>query len=74
MFDKSEEARAAVGTWPTYRVSQNAPRIMQHRLWDCMWQMRLPDVGYTSDLVIGLMAYPSAKAEGSEIVAPAIKR
>lgn len=74
MFDRPEDARAAIGSWPTYRVSQNAPRTMQHRLWDCMWQMRLPDVGYTSDLVTGLVAYLTAKAEGGTIQTPSIKR
>ncbi|MFN3630950.1 MAG: sulfur oxidation c-type cytochrome SoxA, partial [Casimicrobiaceae bacterium] len=38
------DAQNVMRAWPTYRVSHSAVRTMQHRMWDCMWQMRLPDV------------------------------
>jgi sulfur-oxidizing protein SoxA len=73
-FDVPEEARATMGSWPTYRVSQNTLRTMQHRMWDCMWQMRMPDVEYGSPVTVALITYLTKKAEGGEIQVPSIKR
>lgn len=73
-FAKPEEARQVVGEWPAYRVSQNTVMTMQHRLADCFWQMRLPQVEYASDLTIALTSYLVAQARGGEVKAPAIKR
>jgi sulfur-oxidizing protein SoxA len=73
-LEKSKEARATMGSWPTYRVSQASLRTMQHRIWDCYWQMRMPDVAYTSDVVTALITFLSKKAEGGEIQVPSIKR
>jgi len=73
-FDTPEEAQATMGSWPTYRVSQNALRTMQHRMWDCMWQMRMPDIEYASPITVALIAYLTKKAEGGVIEVPSIKR
>jgi sulfur-oxidizing protein SoxA len=73
-FDTPKDAQATLGSWPTYRVSQASLRTMQHRLWDCFWQMRMPDVGYGSDVTIALISYLTKKAEGGEIQVPSIKR
>ena len=73
-YDKAELAQAAMGSWPTYRVTQDTVRTMQNRMYDCFWQMRLPDVGYTSDVTIALITYLTKKAEGGEIKVPSIKR
>jgi sulfur-oxidizing protein SoxA len=73
-FDTPRDAQATMGSWPTFRVSQTAPRTMQHRIWDCMWQMRLPDVGYGSEVTIALISYLTHKARGGEIQVPSIKR
>lgn len=73
-FDTPEDAQAAVATWPAYRVSQNTLRTMQHRMSDCLWQMRLPDVGYASPITVALITYLTHKAEGGVIEAPSIKR
>jgi sulfur-oxidizing protein SoxA len=69
-----EGAASAVTTWPTYRVSQETVRTMQHRMYDCYWQMRLPDVGYGSDVTIALISYLNTTAAGGEMAAPALKR
>ena len=63
-----------MGGWPTYRVSQSAVRTMQHRMWDCYWQMRMPDVAYTSDVTVALITFLTKQAEGGEIMVPSIKR
>lgn len=73
-FDNTPDAQATMGSWPTYRVSQAALRTMQHRIWDCYWQMRMPNVGYTSDATIALISYLTKKAEGGTIEVPSIKR
>jgi sulfur-oxidizing protein SoxA len=43
-------------------------------MWDCYWQMRHPDVQYTSDAVTALLTFLTASANGTEIKAPYIKR
>lgn len=73
-FAKPEEARRVMGEWPAYRVSQGTVMTMQHRLADCLWQMRLPLVDYASDLTVALTAYLVAQGKGGEITAPTIKR
>jgi sulfur-oxidizing protein SoxA len=47
---------------------------MQHRLYDCYWQMRLPELEMGSDASVALIAYLADKARGGEIAAPSIKR
>ncbi|MGL4324621.1 MAG: sulfur oxidation c-type cytochrome SoxA [Beijerinckiaceae bacterium] len=73
-FDIPKDAQGTMGSWPTYRVSQSTLRTMQHRLWDCYWQMRMPDVAYGSEAVTALMVYLTKKAEGGELQVPSIKR
>lgn len=70
----TKDAREAIGGWPTYRVSQSQLRTMQHRMWDCYRQMRLPAPEYASDGVTALSAYMVKVAEGGEINVPSIKR
>ncbi len=66
--------REAIGSWPTYRVSQSALRTMQHRLWDCFRQQRWPEPDYASDGLTALMVYLNVQAAGAEINVPSIKR
>lgn len=71
---KKADAAAAVGTWPAYRVSQGIVRTLQHRMWDCYWQMRHPDLQYTSDVATALLTYLGVAANGTQIKSPYIKR
>jgi L-cysteine S-thiosulfotransferase len=73
-FAVPQQAQAVLGSWPAYRVSQESVRTMQHRLYDCFWQMRLPAVDYASDVTIALTAYLTKKAEGGLIQVPSVKR
>jgi len=73
-LSKPEEARAVVGEWPAYRVSQGTVMTPQHRIADCYWQMRLPLVDYGSDVTIALTMYLVNQAKGGDITAPSIKR
>jgi L-cysteine S-thiosulfotransferase len=67
-------AQETMGTWPTYRVSQSQMRTMQHRLWDCYRQMRMPVPDYASDGLTALTLYLNQQATGGEITVPSIKR
>jgi len=73
-LSEPKEARKVVGEWPAYRVSSTHVMTMQHRLYDCYWQMRLPQLQLGSDVSVALSAYLAKKAEGGEISAPALKR
>jgi L-cysteine S-thiosulfotransferase len=69
-----EEAQEVVGEWPAYRVSSTHVMTMQHRMFDCYWQMRMPRLEFGSEASIALIAYLTATAEGGEVKAPSIKR
>jgi sulfur-oxidizing protein SoxA len=69
-----EEARKVVGEWPAYRVSNTHVMTMQHRLYDCYWQMRMPELGLGSEVSVALIAYLASQAEGGEIAVPGLKR
>lgn len=69
-----KEAKNVMSSWPTYRVSHSAVRTMQHRMWDCLWQMRLPDVDMGSPATVALIAYMTHKAEGAKLDLPGMRR
>jgi sulfur-oxidizing protein SoxA len=69
-----KEAQRIYTTWPAYRVSQGSLRTMQHRLYDCYWQMRHPELDYDSDTATALMMFMAKYANGGEVNAPALKR
>jgi sulfur-oxidizing protein SoxA len=74
LFSKPDEARKIVGAWPAYRVSTAHVMTMQHRIYDCFWQMRLPEVELGSDVSVALISYLVKQAEGGEISIPGMKR
>ena len=47
---------------------------MQHRIYDCYWQMRLGRIDFGSDVTVALTMYLNDKARGGEISAPGLKR
>jgi sulfur-oxidizing protein SoxA len=69
-----QAAREVVGEWPAYRVSSTHVMTMQHRLYDCFWQMRLPRLEMGSEASVALIAYLVKTAQGGEIAAPGLKR
>jgi sulfur-oxidizing protein SoxA len=73
-FSKPAEARRIVGQWPAYRVSTAHVMTMQHRIYDCFWQMRLPEIELGSDVSVALMSYLVKQAEGGGISIPGMKR
>jgi len=73
-LDDPKDAQKIFTTWPAYRVSQGTVRTMQHRLYDCYWQMRHPQLDYVSEASIDLMVYMAKYANGGTINAPGLKR
>jgi len=73
-LSRPEAGRAVIGEWPAYRVSSTHVMTMQHRLYDCYWQMRMPELELGSDVSVALIAYLVKTAQGGEIAAPTIKR
>lgn len=69
-----KHADNVVSSWPTYRVSHNVVRTMQHRMWDCHWQMRLPDIDYGSPAAVALISYLTRQAEGATLDLPGMRR
>lgn len=66
--------QATMKTWPTYRVSHGMVRTLQSRMWDCNWQMRLPDLAYGSPGSVALISFLSHNAKGVALDLPGMKR
>jgi sulfur-oxidizing protein SoxA len=69
-----KHADNVLSSWPTYRVSHNAVRTMQHRMWDCHWQMRLPDIEYGSPAAVALISYLTQLGAGTRLDLPGMRR
>lgn len=69
-----QNAQATMKTWPTYRVSHGMVRTLQSRMWDCNWQMRLPDLAYGSPGSVALISFLSHQAKGAALDLPGMKR
>ena len=73
MTDK-KGAQEVVSTWPAYRGAHFVVRTMQWRLYDCFWQMRLPELKYASDTSIALTTYLHHQGNGAVVRVPGFKR
>jgi sulfur-oxidizing protein SoxA len=73
MTDK-KGAQEVASTWPAYRGGHYVIRTMQWRLYDCFWQMRLPELKYGSDTSIALISYLHHQGSGVVIKVPGFKR
>jgi sulfur-oxidizing protein SoxA len=74
MTDPKQMQTVVATGWPAYRGTQASVRTMQHRLYDCNWQMRLPDLGYASDMSIALTSYLNHRGEGGVVQLPGVRR
>lgn len=74
MTDPREMQAIVATAWPAYRGTHSTVRTMQHRLYDCGWQMRLPDLGYGSDMSIALTTYLNYSANGGLVNLPGVRR
>ena len=71
---EKKEASKVIGEWPANRVSTTHVMTMQHRMFDCYWQMRMPELQLGSDASVALIAFLAKQADGGEIAAPGLKR
>lgn len=74
MTDPKQMQAVVATAWPAYRGTQSTVRTMQHRLSDCNWQMRLPDLGYASDMSVALTTYLNRSGNGGVIELPGVRR
>jgi len=68
------QMQAVIAGWPAYRGTHSTVRTMQHRLYDCNWQMRLPDLGFASEVSIALTSYLNYQGNGAVIQVPGVRR
>lgn len=61
-------------SWPAFRVGQDNLRSSQHRVRECVWQMRYPQIVEGSDLSIALLSYWTDQARGQPAIIPDMKR
>jgi sulfur-oxidizing protein SoxA len=73
MTDK-KGAQEVASTWPAYRGAHFVVRTMQWRLYDCFWQMRLPELNYISDTSIALTTFLNYQGNGAVVKVPGFKR
>ena len=73
MTDK-KELQEVISSWPAYRGAHYVVRTMQWRLYDCFWQMRLPELKYLSDVSIALTTYLHYQGNGAVLKVPGFKR
>ena len=73
MTDKKQIQEVA-SSWPAYRGAHGVVRTMQWRLYDCFWQMRLPELAYLSDVSIALTTYLHTQGNGAVIQVTGFKR
>jgi sulfur-oxidizing protein SoxA len=74
MTDAKQMQMVVATGWPAYRGTQASVRTMQHRLYDCNWQMRLPDLGYASEMSVALTSYLNRRGNGGVIELPGVRR
>jgi sulfur-oxidizing protein SoxA len=70
---KPDEWTKAI-SWPAYRISQENVRSSQHRLIECLWQMRYPNMKNGSDASIALLSFWTDAARGAPAILPDLKR
>ncbi len=61
-------------SWPAYRVGHEAVRSSQHRVLECLWQMRYPNLKPDSDVNIALISFWTDRARGQPAILPDMKR
>lgn len=61
-------------SWPAYRVGNDEVRSSQHRLLECIWQTRYPNIKNGSDATIALISFWTDVARGQPAILPDMKR
>ncbi|MFN3595055.1 MAG: sulfur oxidation c-type cytochrome SoxA [Thiobacillaceae bacterium] len=61
-------------SWPAYRTSQETVRSSQHRVLECLWQMRYPNIKSDSDVMLAFISFWTDAARGQPAILPDLKR
>ena len=61
-------------SWPAYRPSHEHVRSAEHRLLDCIWQVRYPNIKNGSDAAIAIISFWTDAARGQPAILPDLKR
>lgn len=72
VYDAREWTKAI--SWPAQRTSHEEVRSSQHRVLECLWQMRYPNIKNGSDASIALISFWTDAARGQPAVVPDLKR
>jgi L-cysteine S-thiosulfotransferase len=60
--------------WPAQRTTHDHVRSSQHRVLECLWQMRYPNIKNGSDASIALISFWTDAARGQPAILPDLKR
>jgi sulfur-oxidizing protein SoxA len=72
VYDPADWTKAI--SWPAQRTSHDEVRSSQHRVLECLWQMRYPNIKNGSDASIALISFWTDAARGEPAVVPDLKR
>jgi len=72
MFAPHEWTKAI--SWPAQRTSHEQVRSSQHRVLECLWQMRYPNIVPGSDASIAMISFWTDAARGQPAILPDLKR
>ncbi len=72
IYDPADWTKAI--SWPAYRPTHEQVRSAQHRLLDCIWQIRYPNIKNGSDASIALISFWTDAARGEPAIVPDLKR
>lgn len=61
-------------SWPAQRTSHDNVRSSQHRVLECLWQMRYPNIKIGSDASIAFISFWTDAARGQPAMLPDLKR
>jgi len=61
-------------SWPAQRTSHDQVRSSQHRVLECLWQMRYPNIVPGSDASIAMISFWTDAARGQPAILPDLKR
>jgi sulfur-oxidizing protein SoxA len=72
LYDPADWSKAI--SWPAQRTTHDHVRSSQHRVLECLWQMRYPNIKNGSDASISLISFWTDAARGEPAVLPDLKR
>ena len=72
IFDPADWTKAI--SWPAHRTSHEEVRSSQHRVLECLWQMRYPNIKIGSDASIAMISFWTDAARGEPAIVPDLKR